>query len=157
MARANMDISVRLSRAFEESYSDRGTGACQDMSWRHRIMEGSDEKRLTCEDYGAEEQHFSSKYHNLQNAHRNPRKPPRGLAAAVRGVDGAALASRDGSCAHGPTRAPKVSGTAISDGCLAKPLYFECVWTDERTKGSRDGPLWRPVPPPEYVALSDMA
>ena len=74
-------------------------------------MEGSDEKRIL---YVA----------------TNSREPPRGLAAAVRGVDGAAL---------------------------AKPLWFVCIWTDMGTRGFRDGSLWRPEAPEGYVALSDVA
>ena len=41
---------------------------------------------------------------------------------------------------------------------LAPPKHFECVWTDRRTGGDKDGSFWRAIPPSkDYVALSDVA
>jgi len=45
-----------------------------------------------------------------------------------------------------------------SDGkALRQPKHFEVVWTDRGTGGTRDGQLWKAVPHPGYVALSDVA
>ncbi|CAE7243167.1 unnamed protein product [Symbiodinium natans] len=111
-APAQPALEIKVHRhGWEEQYSDRGTGARQDLTtWRPKDP--------------LDPNHF-----RVSHTATNSRHPP---------------------CAE-----PLVV-TPLSEGCLAKPLYCECVWTDDRTKGSRDGQLWRPVPPPGFVALSDM-
>lgn len=39
---------------------------------------------------------------------------------------------------------------------LKPPLRFECIWTDRGTGSTLDGSVWRPIPPPGYVALGDV-
>lgn len=49
-------------------------------------------------------------------------------------------------------------GTYQGKPALAAPKHFECKWTDEKTRGDRDGSLWKAIPPSKnYVALSDVA
>lgn len=38
-------------------------------------------------------------------------------------------------------------------GILAPPLDYECVWTDKGSGAMFNGSVWRPIPPPGYVAL----
>jgi hypothetical protein len=100
---------TRVSRSCAESYSDRGTGAKQDVSvWRPRLNQGE----------------FCIMY----------------------------------ACTN--SRSFKESVCCIKDpGCdvLKPPTHFECIWTDRSTGGAKDGQLWAAIPPPGYVALSDVA
>jgi hypothetical protein len=48
-------------------------------------------------------------------------------------------------------------GDDSNGSALAKPDSFVCKWTDKGTGGKKDGSLWQAVPPPGYVALSDVA
>ena len=40
-----------------------------------------------------------------------------------------------------------------SGDALRPPLDYELVWTDTGSGSSRDGSMWRPIPPSGYVAL----
>jgi len=40
-----------------------------------------------------------------------------------------------------------------SGNALRPPLDYELVWTDKGSGSDRDGSMWRPLPPPGYVAL----
>ncbi len=48
----------------------------------------------------------------------------------------------------------QIGTVAINSGLVAFPVGYECVWTGPETE---DLALWRPVPPPGYVALGCVA
>ncbi|CAE7243180.1 unnamed protein product [Symbiodinium natans] len=85
-APAQPALEIKVHRhGWEEQYSDRGTGARQDLTtWRPKDP--------------LDPNHF-----RVSHTATNSRHPP---------------------CAE-----PLVV-TPLSEGCLAKPLYCECVWTD---------------------------
>jgi len=49
--------------------------------------------------------------------------------------------------------AVKVLSEPDKDGYLTYPVEYECIW---RSKNS-NGAIWRPVPPPGYVSMGDVA
>jgi len=54
---------------------------------------------------------------------------------------------------NGKITAVKVLSEPDKEGYLTYPLEYECIW---RNTGS-NGAIWRPVPPPGYVSLGDVA
>merc|ERR1712070_1216565 len=119
-----------VSSECEEIYSDKGTGARQNLSvWRPRV--GPNQYRIM---------YLASNSRSMTN---------RVCCVQDPGVD-----------------------------ALRPPSHFECVWTDAwtgtvqafraslhgpdkfskaLTGAARDGQLWKAIPPPDYVALSDVA
>lgn len=45
----------------------------------------------------------------------------------------------------------------LVSGALAHPVDFTMIWADSGSGADRDGSFWRPVPPPGYVSLGDVA
>ncbi len=54
---------------------------------------------------------------------------------------------------NGKITAVKVLSEPDKEGYLTYPLEYECIW---RNTGS-NGAIWRPIPPPGYVSLGDVA
>lgn len=45
----------------------------------------------------------------------------------------------------------------LEAGALARPVDYTFIWADFGSGADRDGSFWRPVPPPGYVSLGDVA
>lgn len=41
-------------------------------------------------------------------------------------------------------------------GVVAEPVDYKPIWNDKGSGADRDGAVWRPIPPPGYVALGDL-
>jgi hypothetical protein len=53
----------------------------------------------------------------------------------------------------GKVIAVKVLSDPDKEGYLTYPLEYECIWRDTESNGA----IWRPIPPPGYVSLGDVA